>query len=317
MKRTLLGSLALLALAAAAGRAGPPVVLVLGDSSAFGETDRTKNNLPLGSNGDRGYVAPFADHLAKQNGGVRPTVMNFAINGETTKSFFSGLVSDRASTDGVTLNSNYRQSAPNYPSQSEHWQTAVRAELAAGNTVAAVAVQIGANDLSYVAEAPGFLDLTPEQQQRAVMGAIAAAQENYARVLSEVRALLPDADLYVMGYHNPYGGAPDHPFHDIAGPAVRGLNQVVEGVGTSVAFGATFVNFYPVIEGRERELTLIDRFPEDLINYVHLNEAGYAAAGAELIRMASPQAVPAPPPIILAGMGLLALAGRRAVRRAA
>lgn len=317
MKRTLIGSLVVLGLAAAVTRAAPPIILVLGDSSAFGETDRTKNNLPVGSNGDRGYVAPFADHLARQNGGVRPTVMNFAINGETTKSFFSGLVSDRASTDGITLNSNYKAFAPNYPSQSEQWMAAVQAQLAAGNKVGTVAVQVGANDLSYVAEAPGFLDLSAEQQQAAVLGAIGAAQENYARVLGEVRALVPDADLYVMGYHNPYGGAPSHPFYDIAGPAVGGLNQVVEGVGTNPAFGATFVNFYPVIEGRERELTLIDRFPEDLINYVHLNEAGYAVAGEAWIQASAPPAVPAPPPVVLAAMGLLTIAGRRAVRRAA
>ena len=316
MKRTLIGAVTFLLLAAAVSTAAPPIILVLGDSSAFGETDRTKNNPPVGSNGDRGYVAPFADHLATQNGGVRPTVMNFAINGETTKSFFSGRVSDRASTDGVTLNSNYNPFAPNYPSQSDRWKSAIQAQLAAGNTVGTVAVHLGANDLSYVAEAPGFLDLTPEQQQAAVVGAIGSAAENYARVLGEVRALLPDADLYVMGYHNPYGGAPHHPFYSIAGPAVGGLNQVVDGVGTNAAFGATFVNFYPVIEGRERELTLIDRFPEDLINYVHLNEAGYAVAGEAWIQASAPPAVPAPQPVVLAAMGLLTIAGRRAVRRA-
>src|SRR5690242_8917127 len=60
--------------------------LALGDSVAFGETDFTHNP----SNGDRGYVSLFADSLATQNGGVRPNVVNLAIEGETTTSFSSG-----------------------------------------------------------------------------------------------------------------------------------------------------------------------------------------------------------------------------------
>jgi len=56
------------------------VYLTLGDSSAYGETNRTQNP----SNGDRGYERPFADYLATQNAGVRPTVLNLAINGETS-----------------------------------------------------------------------------------------------------------------------------------------------------------------------------------------------------------------------------------------
>src|SRR6188768_4089476 len=97
-------ALALAGFAAVPGRAAADnIYLAVGDSSAFGETNRTQNP----SNGDRGYVAPFADFLAGQNGGVRPTVINTAINGETTTSFFSGLVSDRDSLDGIFLNSRY------------------------------------------------------------------------------------------------------------------------------------------------------------------------------------------------------------------
>ena len=42
------------------------IYLALGDSSAFGETNRTQNP----SYGDRGYVAPFADYLATRYGGA-------------------------------------------------------------------------------------------------------------------------------------------------------------------------------------------------------------------------------------------------------
>ena len=50
--------------------AAEPIYLALGDSSGFGETNRTRNP----SNGDRGYVSPFADYLAGVYG-TRPTVM--------------------------------------------------------------------------------------------------------------------------------------------------------------------------------------------------------------------------------------------------
>jgi hypothetical protein len=60
--------------------------LAVGDSSAFGETDRTQNP----SNGDRGYVSRFANYMATRLA-ERPSVMNVAINGETSKSFFTGL----------------------------------------------------------------------------------------------------------------------------------------------------------------------------------------------------------------------------------
>ena len=89
--------------------AAGPIYLALGDSSAFGETDRTRNP----SDGDRGYVSRFADHLARRYG-VRPQVLNLALNGETTASWQTG--TGRASSDGHLLNTNY--SAP-YPAQKE------------------------------------------------------------------------------------------------------------------------------------------------------------------------------------------------------
>jgi hypothetical protein len=45
--------------------------LTRGASLAFGET----NTIPT-SFGDQGYVGPYADFLAGQNGGVCPTVIN-------------------------------------------------------------------------------------------------------------------------------------------------------------------------------------------------------------------------------------------------
>ena len=223
-------------------------------------------------------------------------------------------MSDRASLDGIFHNTNYAPFAPAYPSQHSLFLSKVQAELAAGNTVRTVTVQFGANDLSNAAEAPGFLNLTAAQQQAVILQALGLIQQNYVNLLGELRALLPTADLYTIGYHNPYGGLPNHPFYTLAAPALQGLNQVIAGVGTNPAFGGHYVDFYTPVVGREAELTLINLFPNDLINYVHLNPAGYAVESQQLVGTAS-AAVPAPGGFVLMGIavaGVFARARRRA-----
>lgn len=290
------------------------VYLAVGDSSAFGETDRTRNP----SAGDRGYVAPFADFLGSRLG-ARPAVINTAINGETSKSFFTGLVSDRASTDGITLNSRYAPFAPGYAiTQRDYMNSMIDGALAQGRDIKFVTVQLGANDLSNVGDDPNFLALPPNAQAQVVGRTIQTAAGNLSALLTDVRTRLPNADVYVIGYHNPYGGNPSHPLASLAAPALQGLNQAIGAVGS--AYGAKYVNFYPVVLGRERELTLIDRYPADNINYVHLNDAGYRAVSRVLIDAAadSPQLppVPAPPAVVLLVLGAAGLGVRR-LRRAA
>ena len=305
MPRSLLAvAIALLALTAHPSRAAADtILLVVGDSSAFGETNRTRDP----SNGDRGYAAPFADYLAGQNGGVRPTVINTAINGETTKSFFTGQVADRDSLDGITLNSRYAGFAPNYPSQHDYVINTILNQIAAGNDIRNVTVQLGANDLSKTAETPGFLSLTPTEQYALIGSTFAAVAQNEAQLLGEVRALLPTANVYAIGYHNPYGGTPDHPFYALSAPAVQGLDGVIAQI--AVPFGATYVDFYSPIVGRERELTFIDTWQTDPINNVHLNAQGYQIEAQQLINASRP--VPAPPSVVLAAAGALILFSSR------
>lgn len=291
---------AALAVGAAPAAAGP-IYLALGDSSAFGETDRTRNP----SNGDRGYVAAFADHLGTRLG-QRPTVVNLAIDGETTASFTSG--TGRSSDDGHLHNTHY---GPPYRTQRDTMRSELAAAAAAGNPIGTVTVQLGANDLFVVAEAAGFLDKTPAEQQAAVGQAIAALARNYAGILTELRAALPAAEMYLIGYHNPYGSSPEHPFYPLSDPAVQAVNQVVAGLAPN--FGATYVDFYSVISGREKELTLID----DGTYNVHLNDAGYAVAAQELIRTSS-AATPEPGTLTLFAVACVGAAGfRRLTRRAA
>ena len=307
--RTFLAALVVLALPALA-TAGP-IYLALGDSSAFGETDRTKNP----SDGDRGYVSPFADYLGTTRYADRPTVVNLALDGETSASFSSGLA-DRVSPDGIFHNTNYAADAPDYPTQQQKFREVVAAANANGDRIGTVSLQFGANDLFAAAGDPAFLGLDPSVQMALVQQQLGAFQNNYAAILTEVKAALPDAELFVIGYHNPYGGRPDHPLAPLSAPAVQGVNQVAAGM--AAAFGATYVSFYDVILGREQELTLITR--DDELNNVHLNEAGYAVAGAELIRVASmndaPAATPEPATLALVVIGAVGAAGFRRVRRA-
>ena len=89
------------------------LIVALGDSLAFGEY-RFQDNP---SNGDRGYVGPYADYLAQFNGGVRPTVINLGVDGETTTTFLNGGPSGPGPVPGepaYSLNTNYQ---PPYPSQ--------------------------------------------------------------------------------------------------------------------------------------------------------------------------------------------------------
>jgi lysophospholipase L1-like esterase len=306
MRARLLFAAALFALLAPAAHAGP-VYLALGDSSAFGETDRTRNP----SNGDRGYVAPFADFLGVARYPTRPTVVNLGINGETTVSWSDG-PRGRVSSDGIFLNSNYARFAPDYPTQQERFRQVVADAKARGDRIGTVTVQLGANDPFLVVARPDFFGLDPSVQMALIGGQLGTLRQNYAAILSEVRGALPDAELYVMGYHNPYGGRPDHPLAPLADPVV----QAVNGIAAEIApqFGGTHVSFYDVIKGREKELTLIER--DDELNNVHLNEAGYAVAGAELVRVASAN-TPEPGTLLLCAVGVLGVGGYRGLRRAA
>lgn len=306
MSRTvLLAAVAALGLSAAPAAAGQ-IYLAIGDSSAFGETDRTKDP----SNGDRGYVAPFADYLAGRNGGQRPAVLNLAINGETSSSYTAG--TGRVSSDGIFLNSNYAGYAPKYPTQHDEVFKQIAAAKARGDSIPTVTVQFGANDLFAVAGTDGFTNLDPSVQLAMVTNQIGVLQQNYAALLTELKKQLPDAELYLIGYHNPYPGRPEHPLAALSTPAVQGVNAVVAGM--SDAFGAKYVDFYNIVLGREAELTLIAR--DDELNNVHLNDAGYALAAQELIRVASASAAtPEPGTLTLLAVAAVGAAGYRRVRR--
>jgi len=280
-----------------------PIYLALGDSSAFGETNRTQNP----SNGDRGYVRPFADYLGTVYG-TRPTVANFAINGETSSSFFSGQYATlanplgRISPDGQSLNTNYI-GLIDPTAQFVRMRAAFNA--ANSGNVRAVTLHLGANDLDAASTDPAFA-ADPFGVIQATLNRFAG---NYSGLLADVTGRFPNASVYALGYHNPYNGEPPSPFNALADLAIRALNQYIAGL--AAGYGATYVDVYGAINPNEANLTLIGTRPFDPVNYVHLNDAGYAAAGNQLIRAAGGQPVPEPASLLLVGMGGLVLLARR------
>jgi lysophospholipase L1-like esterase len=287
--------LAALVLAAGLPRSasgGSMTYIALGDSVAFGETDFTHNP----SYGDRGYVSLVANSLAATNGGVRPNVVNLGVDGETSSSFFGG---------GQALapqNLNYPSAAT---SQNTLLVSQIASQQAAGNTIGAVTVSLGANDLFAAVGAPGFFAMNPAQQQSAILASMSTVQNNYTALLTELHALAPSAAVTLVGYYNPYPAVPGSPLAPLAGPAIQLLNAVI--AGEAAAFGAKYVDTYTAFQGKESLLTHITDAPAG--TNVHPNDAGYAVIG-NLV-----QPVPEPATVALFGVFGLGLIGRAAYRR--
>jgi lysophospholipase L1-like esterase len=267
--------------------------LAVGDSLAFGFTDS-----PAPSLGDRGYVGDYADALAARDG-VRPNVVNLGTYGETTSTFFSG------GNPSASWNQNY---ANDTTSQNSLMLSTIAAQKAAGHDIGTVSVQLGANDLFAAAQAPGFFNLSPAAQQAAVQQVLAAVANNVGTVLGEIRSQLPNADLIVMGYYNPYAAVPNNPFSAVAGPAIQGLDAVLQA--DAKAFGARYIDTYTPFLGKEAEDTFITT--SGTTYNVHPTDAGYALIAAQM------QPVPEPSTLAVLAAGAFGLfvADRRR-RRAA
>jgi lysophospholipase L1-like esterase len=268
--------------------------LAVGDSLAFGFTDS-----PAPSLGDRGYVGDYADALAARDG-VRPNVINLGTYGENTSTFFSG------GNPSATWDLNYPDSAT---SQNSLMLSTIAAQKAAGHDISTVSVQLGANDLFAAAQAPGFFAQTPAEQQAAIQQVLAAVANNVGTVLGELRAQLPKADLIVMGYYNPYAAVPNNPFAVVAGPAIQGLDAVLQA--DAKAFGARYIDTYTPFLGKEVEDTFITT--SGTTYNVHPNDAGYALIAGQM------QPVPEPSTLAVLAVGALGLlvADRRRRRAAA
>jgi lysophospholipase L1-like esterase len=295
-----------------AARAGVSTYLSLGDSVAFGETDFSQDP----SSGDRGYVGLFADYLGSRAGGVRPNVLNLAIDGETTTSFTTGTGRVAPLGSGLTdatlqsLNLNYAGLTP-APTQNQRLQAAIGAEAAAGHTIDTVTISLGSNDLFALGTSPGFLAATPADQQAMLLNTLAQLGANYGALVTEVHALAPSARVLLLSSYNPYPADPSSPFAPLAALAIPALDAVISNVAT--ATNATYVDISSIFVGHEASLTHMLDLPAGSDN-VHPNAAGYAAIAAALD---AADAVPEPSSLTLfatGAIGLLAGCGWRRAR---
>ncbi len=282
-----------LALVGGGGASAASVYVGLGDSITFGETDL--NYLP--SNGDRGYVADFAKTLAGQNGGTAPIIVNLAIDGETAASFMSGVgrtppVVGRTDALLAAQNLNYANS-PTTP-QAAMFRSLVASESAAGNTINTISITLGFNEL-------GALASLPTSQALAMLpGTLATYQTNYTNVLTEVRSLEPRANLYLLGYYNPFPADPKNPAAPIFAKGGPELNAIIQMLATD--FNANYVNTTEAFLGKEAALTYIGQYPAgstspgvnpgiEPIGNVHPNAAGYQVIANQITATPEPTSI--------------------------
>jgi lysophospholipase L1-like esterase len=261
------------------GLAGPlQSYLALGDSIAFGET----NVLPV-SFGDQGYVKLYADFLAGQDAGLRPNVINLAIPGETSTSFFTGVSPAGFAPHNVLDGFNLNYAANPAQSQNSLMLSTFAAEAAAGHVISHVSFALGVNDLlPFELLHPDFFTLSASQQTALVNEFFAILTANYVAALSEIRAALPNAELLLLNYYNPdtiFG--PTDTFNIINGLFDNGQTALIDSLAGP--FDAKVVDIHSAFVGHETELTFI------LSGGVHPNDAGYAVIADQMIAATVPE----------------------------
>lgn len=275
------------AIAGSAALASNSTYISLGDSLAFGFT--TLSEGPFPNNGDRGYVGPYADWLATQHGGDRPNVINLAIPGESSVSFFDTTQAYRAANTnyiGVNL------------SQSQLFQQTVAAQTAMGHSIDTITISIGPDDFLAVADQPDFLNLPPTQQLAILGQTLDTLATNYVAIAAEARAAAPLAKIIVVGDYNPYAILPQSPLYPFAGVLIDNINQIGQAAADGV--GGRFVDTSAAFAGHEAEYTHIldEPFPNENI---HPTALGYQVI-ANLIIVPGPGGVGVAGAMVLAGM---------------
>lgn len=266
----------------------PATYLALGDSYAFGYTTEAEAEP---SPGYQGYVALYAERLETKK---RPlNVINLAIPGETSATFFTG------GSPGAYLNQNYplTPTPAGYPTnaipQMDLALTRIEQEHQAGRAVTRITLQIGGNDLLALVTNPEFGTVDEARRQQALAYVLDRVAARYAEILRRLRAAAPEALLLTVGYLNPFPPlGPSFPFQDFARQAVPALNRVI--AARSRAAGAIYVDLYDRFLGHEGQWTNITGAPTPgptpgtQAPNVHPNDKGYKVI-AHLLLAADPE----------------------------
>ena len=287
--------------------------IALGDSLTFGETDLIYRQ----SYGDRGYVSLVADSLAGQNGGVRPNVINLAIDGETSASFTtaSGRVPPvTGRTDAILANENLNYAGATGVSQATMFQQMVASQKAMGNTVSTVSITMGDNDLFTLFNSAGF---TPGSAVDPMLAStLATYKTNFTGIMSLIRGLLPNATIDVVGGYNPFPADPTNTFGPLAASAGVQFNNTAQSIAAQ--FGARFIDTATPFMGHEVAYTYQAGLPQNSVvggtyggslplGDVHPNALGYSV-------IANAITVPEPSSLVLFGLGVSVTLGHTARR---
>ncbi len=236
--RSLCVVLSLFAGAARVQAGSVPTLLALGDSIAFGETVFSPDTATYGpyadpSDGNRGFVAMVAQAMTARSG-VATNVVNLAIDGETSSSFFSGsgrVPPGPGLDDNFLASLNTHYTGPNPPTQA----ALLASTLATTHDITKVTISLGSNDLLLLA----MTDPNPAADLPAVLNNYAA---NYAQLLTILRTALPEAEIDLLGTYNPFTALPGSPFAGLAGVAIPYLNSVTAQLAS--AFNANYIDLF-------------------------------------------------------------------------
>lgn len=183
---------------------------------------------------------------------------NLAIGGETASSFTTNAgrtppVMGRGDAPSQLEHLNYGNSTA--ASQSVLFASAAAQQRALGNTIQAVTVTLGFNELAALAP----MQATTAAAVAQPPAALDAYQANYAGVLDQVRGLAPEADPYLLGYYNPFPADPASPAAPIFNTGGTQPNGVIQGLAAQ--FGATCVDTATPFLGNEARLTCQAHLP--------------------------------------------------------
>lgn len=136
-----------------------------------------------------------------------------------------------------------------------------------------ITISVGANDVL------GYFKIDPEtgEPQIDLPGLAAAIQQvgvNYSQILKEIYAIHPTAQVYVMGYYNP--------FPHIGAELQPQLEQLLVGLNASIQAGMQGTNavFVPTSEAIAADFLAHLPNPEN----IHLSEAGYKVVAEQFYK---------------------------------